>query len=46
MLNIIEVKTSLSISDKELLLLDQVKRTKKIDFNWVTIAYEDKNPTI
>jgi hypothetical protein len=39
----------LSISDQEILYFGTLKprkKNKKIDFNWVTIAYENKNPTI
>ena len=38
----------LSILDKELFHFGTFrpsKKNKKIDFNWVTNAYEDKNPT-
>ena len=39
----------LSISDKELFHFGTFrpsKKKKKLDYNWVTIAYGDKNPMI
>ena len=48
-MTIINIIVILSISDKELFQFGTFrpsKKNKKIDFNWVTIAYEDKNPTI
>ena len=48
-MTIFNIIVILSISDKELFHFGTFrpsKKNKKIDFNWVTIAYEDKNPTI
>ena len=48
-MKIFNIFVILSISGKELFHFGTFrpsKKNKKIDFNWVTIAYEDKNPTI
>ena len=47
-MTIFNIIVILSISDKELFHFGTFrpsKKNKKIDFNWVTITYEDKNPT-
>ena len=48
-MKIFNIIVILSISGKELFhfgIFRPSKKNKKIDFNWVTIDYEDKNPTI
>ena len=48
-MKIFNIIVILSISGKELFNFGTFrpsKKSKNIDFNWVTIAYADKNPTI